>query len=136
MTSVPAQTSSGTSAAAWAASPSRNCSPRPGDSRLRRSRRPSSTAGCITRPRSSASFQLFMNGGVSQMDTFDYKPELDKRHGQTFDPGTGEKRRGRHQHARQPDEEPVRVQAARPVRPLGQQRLPAPRRSASTTWRS
>ena len=31
--------------------------------------------------------QLFMNGGVSQMDTFDYKPELDRRHGQAFDPG-------------------------------------------------
>ena len=28
-----------------------------------------------------------MNGGVSQMDTFDYKPELDKRHGQTVDFG-------------------------------------------------
>jgi hypothetical protein len=32
--------------------------------------------------------QLFMNGGVSQMDTFDYKPELRRRHGQKFDPGT------------------------------------------------
>jgi hypothetical protein len=32
--------------------------------------------------------QLFMNGGVSQMDTFDYKPELDRRHGQRFDPGS------------------------------------------------
>ena len=32
--------------------------------------------------------QLFMNGGVSQMDTFDYKPELDRRHGQPFDPGS------------------------------------------------
>ncbi len=31
--------------------------------------------------------QLFMNGGVSQVDTFDYKPELGKRHGQPFDPG-------------------------------------------------
>ncbi|HEY7315835.1 MAG TPA: DUF1501 domain-containing protein [Gemmataceae bacterium] len=31
--------------------------------------------------------QLFMNGGVSQPDTFDYKPQLIKRHGQTFDPG-------------------------------------------------
>src|SRR5216110_3079465 len=29
--------------------------------------------------------QLFMNGGVSQMDTFDYKPELAKRHGQKFE---------------------------------------------------
>ncbi len=31
--------------------------------------------------------QLFMNGGVSQMDTFDYKPELIKRHGQQVDFG-------------------------------------------------
>lgn len=30
--------------------------------------------------------QLFMNGGVSPMDTFDYKPELTKRHGQTINP--------------------------------------------------
>src|SRR6266511_256602 len=35
--------------------------------------------------------QLFMNGGASQMDLFDYKPELAKRHGQKFDPGTGER---------------------------------------------
>jgi Protein of unknown function (DUF1501) len=35
--------------------------------------------------------QLFMNGGVSQPDTFDYKPELIKRHGQKFDPGGGVK---------------------------------------------
>jgi hypothetical protein len=35
--------------------------------------------------------QLFMNGGASQMDTFDYKPELFKRHGQKFDPGGGAK---------------------------------------------
>ena len=33
--------------------------------------------------------QLFMNGGVSQMDTFDFKPELIQRHGQRFDPGPG-----------------------------------------------
>jgi len=31
--------------------------------------------------------QLFMNGGVSQMDTFDYKPELIKRHGEQVDFG-------------------------------------------------
>jgi hypothetical protein len=31
--------------------------------------------------------QIFLNGGVSQVDTFDYKPELEKRHGQAFDPG-------------------------------------------------
>ncbi|MCI0541585.1 MAG: DUF1501 domain-containing protein [Verrucomicrobiales bacterium] len=35
--------------------------------------------------------QLFMNGGASQMDLFDYKPELIKRHGANFDPGTGER---------------------------------------------
>ncbi len=33
--------------------------------------------------------QLFMNGGASQCDLFDYKPELIKRHGQKFDPGPG-----------------------------------------------
>lgn len=31
--------------------------------------------------------QLFMNGGVSQVDTFDFKPELNKRHGQQVDFG-------------------------------------------------
>jgi hypothetical protein len=31
--------------------------------------------------------QLFMSGAASQVDTFDYKPLLIKRHGQKFDPG-------------------------------------------------
>jgi uncharacterized protein DUF1501 len=31
--------------------------------------------------------QLFMSGAASQVDTFDYKPELIRRHGQKFDPG-------------------------------------------------
>jgi hypothetical protein len=31
--------------------------------------------------------QLFMNGGASQMDLFDYKPALVEKHGQKFDPG-------------------------------------------------
>jgi hypothetical protein len=35
--------------------------------------------------------QLFMNGGASQMDLFDYKPELERLHGQKFDPGTSER---------------------------------------------
>jgi hypothetical protein len=35
-----------------------------------------------------------MNGGVSQMDTFDYKPELEKRHGEKFDPGAGQRVEG------------------------------------------
>jgi hypothetical protein len=31
--------------------------------------------------------QVFLSGGMSQVDTFDYKPELAKRAGQAFDPG-------------------------------------------------
>src|SRR5437763_3509270 len=31
--------------------------------------------------------QLFMSGAASQVDTFDYKPELVRRSGQKFDPG-------------------------------------------------
>lgn len=38
-------------------------------------------------PKAKRVLQLFMNGGVSQMDTFDYKPELEKRHGQVVDVG-------------------------------------------------
>jgi hypothetical protein len=57
-------------------------------------------AGAIESPRGSPDgglhhrarvrriIQLFMNGGASQMDTFDYKPELERRHGQPFDPGS------------------------------------------------
>jgi len=39
------------------------------------------------RPKAQRVVQLFMNGGVSQMDTFDYKPELFRRHGQKVDFG-------------------------------------------------
>jgi len=35
--------------------------------------------------------QLFMNGGASQMDLFDYKPLLQQRHGQKFEPVTNER---------------------------------------------
>jgi len=31
--------------------------------------------------------QLFMNGGASQVDTFDHKPLLNRHHGRTFNPG-------------------------------------------------
>ncbi|MBI3868635.1 MAG: DUF1501 domain-containing protein [Verrucomicrobia bacterium] len=40
-------------------------------------------------PKARRVIQLFMNGGASQMDLFDYKPELLQRAGQTFDPGAG-----------------------------------------------
>ncbi len=42
-------------------------------------------------PRAKRVIQLFMNGGASQMDLFDYKPALYKRAGEKFDPGTGER---------------------------------------------
>lgn len=35
--------------------------------------------------------QLFMNGGASQMDLFDYKPLLQERHGQKFEPASDER---------------------------------------------
>src|SRR6185369_4584101 len=38
-------------------------------------------------PRAKRIVQLFMSGAASQVDTFDYKPQLIKRHGQKFDPG-------------------------------------------------
>lgn len=40
-------------------------------------------------PKAKRVIQLFMNGGVSQMDTFDHKPELAALDGQKFDPGAG-----------------------------------------------
>lgn len=39
------------------------------------------------RPKAKRVVQLFMSGAASQVDTFDYKPELIKRHGAKFDPG-------------------------------------------------
>ena len=42
-------------------------------------------------PKARRVIQLFMNGGASQCDLFDYKPRLIERHGQPFDPGTGER---------------------------------------------
>jgi len=41
-------------------------------------------------PKAKRVIQLFMNGGVSQMDTFDPKPKLKALNGQAFDPGAGE----------------------------------------------
>ena len=38
------------------------------------------------RPRVRRVIQLFMTGGVSPMDTFDYKPELERLHGQDLGP--------------------------------------------------
>jgi len=42
-------------------------------------------------PKAKRVIQLFMNGGASQCDLFDYKPQLVARHGQKFDPGAGQR---------------------------------------------
>jgi hypothetical protein len=49
--------------------------------------RPELNGGLHHRAKVRRVIQLFMNGGVSQMDTFDYKPELARRHGQKIDFG-------------------------------------------------
>jgi hypothetical protein len=49
--------------------------------------RPEFNGGLHHRAKVKRIVQLFMNGGASQMDTFDYKPELAKRHGQKVDFG-------------------------------------------------
>src|SRR5439155_1523713 len=43
--------------------------------------------GLHHRARARRVIQLFMNGGVSQVDTFDYKPRLQRLHGRRFAPG-------------------------------------------------
>jgi hypothetical protein len=49
--------------------------------------RPEFNGGLHHKAKARRVIQLFMNGGASQMDTFDYKPELIKRHGQKVDFG-------------------------------------------------
>src|SRR2546421_737019 len=49
--------------------------------------RPDLNGGLHHRARAKRVVQLFMSGAASQVDTFDYKPELIKRQGQKFDPG-------------------------------------------------
>jgi hypothetical protein len=51
--------------------------------------RPDLNGGLHHRARARRVIQLFMNGGASQMDTFDHKPLLAKHHGRKFDPGGG-----------------------------------------------
>lgn len=43
------------------------------------------------KPRAKYVVQLFMNGGASQMDLFDYKPRLFKQAGERFDPGSSDR---------------------------------------------
>ena len=84
--------------------------------------RPDWNGGLHHAPKAKRVVQLFMNGGVSQIDSFDYKPELAKRHGEKVDFGI---KVGGHQRAGRDHEVAVRVPAARRVRPLGEQRVSA-----------
>ena len=46
------------------------------------------TGGMHHTPKAKRVVQLYMSGGASQCDTFDYKPLLNKQHGQPWDPGS------------------------------------------------
>ena len=50
-----------------------------------------SNGGLHHRAKANRVIQLFMNGGASQMDLFDYKPLLQAKHGQPFVPATSER---------------------------------------------
>ena len=65
---------------------------------------------------------LFMNGGPSQVDTWDYKPELEKRDGQELE-GLRQEHRLLHRPGRPADEVAVQVRAARPVRARGSREI-------------
>ncbi len=45
-------------------------------------------------PKAKRMIQIVLNGGMSQPDTFDYKPELEKHHDKPFAPDSGEKVEG------------------------------------------
>jgi hypothetical protein len=49
--------------------------------------RPELNGGLHHKAKAHRVVQMFMSGAASQVDTFDYKPELIKRHGQPFNPG-------------------------------------------------
>lgn len=49
--------------------------------------RPTSAGGLHHPAKAKRVVQLYMSGAASQVDTFDYKPSLIKKHGQEFDPG-------------------------------------------------
>src|SRR6187455_27163 len=48
---------------------------------------PSVHTSRVVAPRARRVVQFFMAGAASHVDTFDYKPELEKRHGEKWDPG-------------------------------------------------
>ena len=82
-------------------------------------------------PRAKRVIFLFMKGGPSHVDTFDYKPLLDRDDGKPLPFGT--KPRVAVRQDRQPAQVAVEVPAARPERHRGQRAVPARRAAASTT---
>ena len=53
---------------------------------LSRDAESSGLQGIHHRPKVKRVIQLFMTGGASPMDTFDYKPELERVHGKKLGP--------------------------------------------------
>ena len=76
-----------------------------------------------------------MNGGPSQVDTWDYKPELEKRDGQELE-GLRQEHRLLHRPGRAADEVAVQVRPARAERERGSPRSSRTWPSTSTRWRS
>ena len=74
-----------------------------------------------------------MDGGPSQVDTFDPKPRLDREHGQ---PIKMKVQPTQFDNVGKVLQVALEVPAVRPERHSGQRPVPARRRSASTTWRS
>ncbi len=61
------------------------------------------------KPKAKHVIFLFMNGGLSQIDSFDYKPALEKYHGQPMPGGAS----GARAQDRQPDEVAIHIQEVR-----------------------
>ena len=76
---------------------------------------------------------LFMDGGPSQVDTFDPKPRLEKEHGK---PITAKVEPTQFNNVGNTCcSRPWKFQQVRPERPAGQRPVPARRPAAPTTWR-
>ena len=104
---------------AWSASRSRPRLRRLGQQGARGARK-----ARTIRPRAKRVIFLFMNGGLSQVDSFDPKPMLDKYHGQPL-PGGSRRHRAQDRRA---DAVAVHLQEVRPERHRGQRAVPACRR--------
>ena len=108
-------------AGAWAASRSPSCSPETDSWPARIKGVPGQGLRGHHRPKARRVIQLFMNGGVSQMDTLISSPSSPPRMGSRSTPALTSRPPTS---PRKPDEEPVPVSAVWRMRPMGQQRFP------------